>query len=143
VPRGVFDEESPAVQAHADILQGVIGRMATNSTSCKAWCITVVSAILVIVAGKGDPNNALIALIPTVLFFVLDAYYLSLEREFIRSYNSFVERVHLGSLKATDFYSVEPPRQLLAKVVGAMVAFATWPFYVTLGGMILLVRWAL
>jgi hypothetical protein len=53
--------------------------MASNSASCKAWCITLVSAILVIVADKGKPQHALITIIPTVLFLVLDTYYLAIE----------------------------------------------------------------
>ncbi len=69
-----FKENSQAVQAHLSITQAVIQRMAANSASCKAWCITLVSAILVIVADKGKPHYALIAVIPNVLFLVLDAY---------------------------------------------------------------------
>ena len=50
-----LDETSPSIQTHLGISQGVIQRMADNSTSSKAWCITIVSAILVIVADKGKP----------------------------------------------------------------------------------------
>jgi len=41
-----FKENSQAVQSHLSIIQSVIQRMASNSTSSKAWCITLVSAIL-------------------------------------------------------------------------------------------------
>ena len=75
---GQFREDSPGVQAHLGISQSVIQRMASNSASCKAWCITLVSAILVIVADKGNPQYALIAIIPTALFLILDSYYLAL-----------------------------------------------------------------
>ena len=51
-----LDETSPSVQAHLGIIQGVIQRMATNSAACKTWCITIVSAILVVVADKQNPN---------------------------------------------------------------------------------------
>lgn len=61
------------------IAQAVINRMAANSASCKAWCITLVAAILVIVADKGQPNFALIAGIPAVLFLALDTHYLALK----------------------------------------------------------------
>ena len=65
------DINSQAVQSHLSITQSVIQRMATNSSACKAWCITVVSAILVIVADKGKSQYAYIAIIPNILFFVL------------------------------------------------------------------------
>jgi len=83
-----FKENSQAVQSHLTILQSVIQRMAANSSSSKAWCVTLVSAILVIVADKGKPQYAWLALIPTILFLVLDAYYLSLERGFRNAYMS-------------------------------------------------------
>ena len=62
------DETSTSVQTHLTILQGVIERMASNSKSLKAWCITIVAAILVVVAGKDKPDYVLIALIPIVMF---------------------------------------------------------------------------
>ena len=77
-----LNEESPAVQAHLTIVQGVIQRMAENSRSCKVWCITLVSAVLVLVAQTKEPQYALIALVPAFLFLVLDTYYLALERAF-------------------------------------------------------------
>ena len=89
-----LDESSASVQFHLGILQGVINRMAINSSQCKAWCITIVSAILVIVADKGKPDYAWIALLPTILFTFLDIYYLVLEKGFRESYCHFVKKVH-------------------------------------------------
>lgn len=66
-----FKENSQAVQAHLEITQSVIQRMANNSASCKAWCITLVSAILVIVADKSNPKFTLIAILPNFLFLIL------------------------------------------------------------------------
>ena len=63
-----FKEDSQAVQSHLGILQNVIQRMASNSSSAKAWCVTLVSAILVIIADKGKSEYALIAVMPTLLF---------------------------------------------------------------------------
>ena len=53
-------KETFAVQKHLEIMQGVIQRMAENSRSCKVWCITLVSAVLILVARTGEPNHALI-----------------------------------------------------------------------------------
>ena len=54
--------ESSAVQAHLTIMQGVIQRMAENSRSCKVWCVTLVAAIMVLVARTGRAEHTLIAL---------------------------------------------------------------------------------
>ena len=77
-------------------MQGVINRMAENSRACKVWCVTLVAATLVLVARIGEPQHALIALVPTLLFLFLDSYYLALERAFIRSQNAFVGKLHRG-----------------------------------------------
>ena len=63
-----LNTESPAVQAHLTILQGVIQRMADNSRACKTWCITLVSAILILVARQGVGDLLLLAGIPLLLF---------------------------------------------------------------------------
>jgi hypothetical protein len=136
-----YSEDSPAVQAHLGIAQAVIQRMAVNSASCKAWCITLVSAILVVVADKGKPGYALIAVIPTLLFLVLDAYYLALERCFRASYNEFIDKVHNESVTGSDLYAVAPKGSLGEVVCQSLRSFSIWPFYLTLGVMILLSMW--
>ena len=83
--QSTLNENGSAVQAHLTMMQGVIARMAENSRSCKVWCVTLVAAVLVLVARTGEPQHALIALVPTLLFLCLDAYYLALERAFITS----------------------------------------------------------
>lgn len=123
---------SEAVQAHLSILQSVIQRMAANSASSKAWCITLVSAILVVLADKGKPNYLWIAVIPTVLFLVLDAYYLALERGFRSSYNAFIDKLHGGKVAPGDVYAVVPAGALGWQVLKALLSFSVWPFYLTL-----------
>lgn len=135
-----FGENSAAVQAHLNITQSVIARMASNSASCKAWCITLVSAILVIVADKGKPTYTLIAVIPTVLFLVLDAYYLALEKCFRTSYNHFIAKLHVGEISSTDLYAVTPSGSISRAFRLAVLSFSIWPFYGTLAVMIWITR---
>ena len=103
-----LNENSPAVRTHLNIMQGVIQRMAENSRSCKVWCVTLVAATLVLVARTGEPQHALIALVPTLLFLVLDAYYLALERAFRNSYNALVGKLHQGELASSNVFRVAP-----------------------------------
>jgi hypothetical protein len=98
-----------------------------------------VSAILVIVAGQGKPNVAFIALIPTLLFLALDAYYLALEMAFRASYAEFVRKLHAGLLRAEDLYSVSTMGSLSRHQVQALKSFSVWGFY---GGVALLVALA-
>jgi hypothetical protein len=130
-----LDESSPSVQSHLGILQGVIQRMAANSSQCKAWCITIVSAILVIVADKSKPDYAWIALLPTILFLALDSYYLALEKGFRESYNQFVAKIYGKGLSPDNLYSVQPSGNMNKHQFDALKSFSIWGFY---GGLILL-----
>lgn len=125
-----LDVESSAVQKHLEIIQGVIQRMGENSRSCKVWCVTLVSAVLVLVARTGNAEHALIALAPTLLFYVLDAYYLALERRFRNSYRGFIRKVHNGEIEASDLYTVAPTGSTPRTFRWAMFqSFSVLPFY--------------
>ena len=127
-----INAESSAVQAHLAILQGVIQRMAENSRSCKIWSVTLVSAILVLVARTGEPRHALLALAPVALFLLLDAYYLALERAFRNSYAAFVAKLHSGDLAATKLYVVKPTGMGARLVWACLRSFSVWLFYAVL-----------
>ena len=124
-----LNHESSAVQKHLEIMQGVINRMAENSRSCKVWCVTLVAATLVLVARTGEPQHALIALVPTLLFLFLDSYYLALERAFIRSQNTFVAKLHRNELKLADLYRVAPAGMSLVLVARCLGSVSIWLFY--------------
>ena len=131
--------ESSAVQKHLEIMQGVINRMAENSRSCKVWCVTLVAATLILVARTGEPQHALIALVPTLLFLFLDSYYLALERSFIASQNAFVAKLRRGELELADIYRVVPTgmgwRLVWRCLLGSV---SIWPFYLLVAVTILL-----
>lgn len=135
--------ESPAVQSYLSILQTVIGRMGTNSAGCKTWSIALVSAIVVIIADKGNPNYVWASIIPIGLFFFLDSYYLSLERRFRQLYNNFIGKLHSGSATIEDVYIVKPDTRLcetISSTFKAAVSISIWPFYGLLLVMLIAVR---
>ena len=134
--KSAFNESSPSVQTHLSIIQNVIQRMASNSSQCKAWNIAIVSAILVIVADKSKPDYAWIALLPTILFLLLDVYYLALEKGFRARYNEFIEKLHSGKIVTEDLYSVSPYGSIWKHRINALKSFSVWGFY---GGVILLI----
>ncbi len=123
---------SSAVQAHLHIMQDVIRRMAENSRSCKVWCVTLVSATLILVTRTENPQHALIALVPTLLFFVLDSYYLALEQSFIKSYDTSVAKLHKSSLDSSAVYTIKPTGMGWKAVVWCFRSFAILPFYALL-----------
>ncbi len=136
-----IDATSPSVQTHLGILQGVIERMAANSTSSKTWCITVVTATLIVAANKDKPDYTLFALVPTLLFFALDVYYLALEKGFRKAYNKFVHKVHNGTLMTNDLYAVKPVGKMSRLRWKMLQSFSVWGFYFFIGILITLVWW--
>ncbi|MHC4875892.1 MAG: hypothetical protein ACYTGL_05290 [Planctomycetota bacterium] len=127
-----IDESSASIQTHLQILQDVIERMAANSSSCKTWCITIVAAILVVVADKDKPQLAWVAVLPTLLFAALDVYYLAMEKGFRASYAVFVSKLHSKTLTPDDLYSVAPSEDRSKLQVDALTSFSVWGFYVPL-----------
>lgn len=135
-----FKENSQAVQSHLTIIQNVIQRMASNSSASKAWCITLVSAILVIIADKSKVDFAWIAILPTVLFLALDSYYLALEKGFRNSYNAFIKKLHNEELEQTDLFVVVPTGGIFKLFLSSLISFSVWPFYVVIVAMIVIAR---
>ena len=95
--------DSALVQTQLTILQNIIQRMASNSANCKTWCVTLVSAILVLVVDKNRTQFAWVSILPIIAFAILDVYYLTLEKAFRDFYNKFVKKLHDGKLVASDF----------------------------------------
>lgn len=92
-------EEKPRVkpnEKHLEFLQNNIGRMNQCSFHMKGWAITLASAMIAVFVTsitKENPGNKIYiyaAIASTVLFWVLDALYLSKERKFIAIYNDVI-----------------------------------------------------
>ena len=134
-----FGAGHEAVKAHLSILQDIIRRMAGNSASCKNWGVVLAAAMLILTALTDMPAYALLALLPTVFFLFLDAYYLALEQAFRHSYNDFVGKLHNGAVALTDLYVVRPGRPVGQQMRVSLRSTAIWPFYGALILTILLV----
>ena len=72
---------------HLQFIQGVINRLASNSFQMKGWSVVLVAAILVLLAREGRLDAAPIALVPVLIFWFLDGYFLRQERLFRALYD--------------------------------------------------------
>ena len=72
---------------HLEFIQSTITRMNQNSFQIKGWMITLVSALLALYASSEKVVYILIAIVPAIVFWLLDAYYLQQERRFRGVYN--------------------------------------------------------
>jgi hypothetical protein len=82
-----------------ELLQGIINRLSTNGFLLKGWAVTIVSALLTFSGSSGQARLAALALLPTVIFWALDAYLLARERQC----RALFERTRLGTAAAFDF----------------------------------------
>lgn len=124
-----LDESSPAVQAHLSILQGVIQRMASNSASCKTWCVTLVAAVLVLLADNSTLDTVWVAAFPALILATLDAYYLGLEKGFRETYEQFGRKLHAGTLSPEDLYQVKAGGNPSVMQLKAFASVSVWGFY--------------
>jgi hypothetical protein len=131
---------APMIQTHVGTMQGIIQRMAQSSASAKTWCVSVVSAILVLAGRDPAVADVRVAFVPLALFLVLDAYYLALEKGFRRSYEAFVRKAHSDSLSRDDLLLVQMNGSLEELFPAALRSIAVWPFYALLAGMILAIE---
>ena len=72
---------------HLDFLQLTITRMSVNSFLIKGWAVTLVSALFAFAAKESNVEYVIITYISTPLFWILDGYYLSQERQYRDLYN--------------------------------------------------------
>jgi len=78
------DELKEFMIKEIEIIQDIIKRMAFNSFMVKGWTVTLVAVTLLL---RGTKHQVLIAFIPLLVFWFLDAYFLWLERLYRRLYN--------------------------------------------------------
>lgn len=72
---------------HLEFIQATINRLNSNSFLIKGWSVTILSALIALYVTFNNVYILLIAIIPTLIFWFLDALYLTHERRFRGLYN--------------------------------------------------------
>ena len=84
---------------HLEFIQGVINRLSTNSFLLKGWSVVLVSALFALAANGSKVAFVYLAYIPSVVFWGLDGYFLTLERAYRKHY----DRVRAMKEEEIDF----------------------------------------
>lgn len=85
---------------HLEFIQNIIARMNANSFVIKGWSVTLVSALFALAADKANLNFVLVAYVPVLMFWALDGYFLSQERQYRELYKKVAA---LPDTTPTDF----------------------------------------
>ena len=83
---------------HLNMIQQIISRMSNNSFKLKGWSVGIMIAIYAF-AGNNSHKAVVVTLIPLIVFWSLDAYYLMLERKYRKLY----DKVRLENDEQIDF----------------------------------------
>jgi len=84
---------------HLDLIQAIITRLSNNSFLIKGWCITLMVGLFALYAKNSESKYIFICLYPTILFWIIDSYYLSLEK----TYRSLYNNVRIKKEESIDF----------------------------------------
>lgn len=72
---------------YLEMIQTVITRMGANCFSLKSWTVTLVAGILAVTSTLMDKKYVSTSLIPVLVFWFLDTYYLQKERKYRALFN--------------------------------------------------------
>lgn len=75
---------------HLQFIQNVITRMNVNSFQVKTWTVSIIVALVALAVNSKNYMYILISVVPTILFWTLDSYYLQQERKFRGLYKDVV-----------------------------------------------------
>lgn len=83
---------------HLDTIQSVINRLSHHSFTIRGWSVTVVTVTFALVGGQRDIGHdlVLITLLPALIFWGLDGYYVRQERRFRALYGAAARRLRDG-----------------------------------------------
>ena len=97
-----------ANQARLEMIQGIINRMAGNSSAYKGWMVTITAALLGVAINNHKPLLAWLTVYVVCVLAVLDGYYLALERSYRELYRA-------AEAEGPDKWSQAPRRPVWAK----------------------------
>jgi hypothetical protein len=76
------------ITKHLEMIQAVISRHAWSSFAYKGWFVVVIAALGALAASEATPRYLIVALVATLTFWGLDAFYLRQERLFRELYDA-------------------------------------------------------
>ncbi len=117
--------------SHLQMIQSIIDRMGKNSFSLKGWAVGVMVAIYAF-AGQNYNKAVIVTLIPLIIFWILDSYYLMLERKYRRLYDEVRNKDNNKIDFDMNFNNVSLKMSEIKKFVFLRNIFSKteWPFYV-------------
>lgn len=112
-----------ANQSRLEMIQGVINRLAGNSSAYKGWMVTITAALLGVAINNHKPVLGWLTVYVICVLALLDAYYLALERSYRALFKTASED------QRADAWSLAAPKTTSGQVLNAMRSPSVWIFY--------------
>ena len=112
--------------AHLQMIQAVVSRMATASFQLKGWSVVLVSALFALAGADAKVAFVFFAYLPSIVFWILDGYFLRQERLFRKLYDD----VRKKDADGIDFsMDTSAFKDAVASVARAMLSKTLAPFH--------------
>lgn len=125
----MVEEQSNKI-GHLNMIQEIINRMGNNSFSLKQWAVGIMIAIYAF-AGENSHKAVVVTIIPLVVFWILDSYYLMIERKFRGLYDEVRKKEEKIVDFNMNFNSIKVNMSNISNYCLLKVAFSKtiFPFY--------------
>ena len=119
-----------AVQAHLNMLQAIIARLATGSASSKTWCLALTGAVTSLAGATHQPAVLGFVVVVVAIFWFLDVRYLAQEKAYRDLFNAKVTRIREQAYDMADAFDLAAPTDG-DDIKHALKSWSTWPLYLT------------
>lgn len=133
----MIDDNRAEKIKHLELIETIIERMARNSFLLKGWAVTLIVGILALAGRRENPQFFLIALLPIVMFWGLDSYYLYQERLY-RGLYDWVRENEAPNLN----FSMKIPSEIKEEYKAVVFSKTEGTFYLSLVVCVILIYFA-
>ena len=123
---------------HLEFIQSVINRMSGNSFLLKGWSVTLVAALFALAARDANKHYIIVAYLPVLAFWIIDAYFLAEERSFRGLYDEARKKKEDETDFSMDTKGFHGGRNSWAR---SFVSRTLLLFYLTMVGIMLVVMY--
>ena len=114
---------------HLEMVQSIVSRMAGYSATLKNYCLTITVAICGFAVSAKEPLVLASAVIPIVVFALLDAQYLRLERQF----RSIFDEIRKGDWSKIPDFEINLRKAPKVFYIDVLISWSIGIFYIPLG----------
>lgn len=113
-----------------DLIQGCINRMANNSFLIKGWALGVFAGVTAFTKGENLNNIVLLlctTVVPFICFWVLDAYFLQIERKYRAMYTEKLTKRKNND--CDELFDLNPSKYKVGSILRIMFSQTLTIFY--------------